>query len=457
MGMWQSSSSTALNGELDDIRLYDVALSESKVGVLFSGDTGGNNSPIIQVAATVDPGTVYLPDSTLAQVTASDPDGDAITYSWIKLSGPGDVDFTPNNSATAHTCLASFSLAGEYSLRVLVFDEYDTVSSDVDVTVLDIESGPEPVAHWPADEGSGTETTDVSGNGNNGALLNGTSWSTGISGTALDFDGENDKVDAGNDDLLDMGSGDFTIAYWLKMGTDQNPYPTIVAKGGGASYDIGYWMIVQYGRIRLFISNGSSRLSARSNVVSITDDTWHHIAAVIDRDGDVSFYVDGVPSGTYDISAFDGEDISSSKSLTMGIWQTSSSSALNGELDDIRLYDVALTESNIEIIYDLYADNKMSDNLTTQTITGVQVFPNPFNSSTTVIFELVIDQHINIAFYDLRGNRVEVLKDENMLQGRHSIVWNGRNKSSQELPNGMYILRIIGETNIEQKTIVKVN
>ena len=117
----------------------------------------------------------------------------------------------------------------------------------------------------------------------------------------------------------------------------------------------------------------------------------------------------------------------------------------------------SINESDIEIIYDLYADNKMSDNLTTQTIMGVQVFPNPFNSSTTVIFELVIDQHINIAFYDLRGNRIEVLKDEAMLKGRHSLIWNGWNRSSQELSDGIYILRVIGENNIEQKTIVKVN
>lgn len=56
---------------------------------------------------------------------------------------------------------------------------------------------PDLQAFYNFDEGSGVIATDSSGNGNNGAI-NGAIWTTGISGSALSFDGIDDFVDLGN-------------------------------------------------------------------------------------------------------------------------------------------------------------------------------------------------------------------------------------------------------------------
>jgi hypothetical protein len=55
-------------------------------------------------------------------VVAVDPDGEALTYTWSKFSGPGSVVFTPNNLAQMPTSSAAFGAAGTYVLRVTVAD-----------------------------------------------------------------------------------------------------------------------------------------------------------------------------------------------------------------------------------------------------------------------------------------------------------------------------------------------
>jgi len=75
----------------------------------------------------------------------------------------------------------------------------------------------EPVAHWRFDEGSGQVAFDESDNNNDGTLGASASpasddpqWVSGYSGSALQFDGENDYVDCGSDASLNPGSSDFT-------------------------------------------------------------------------------------------------------------------------------------------------------------------------------------------------------------------------------------------------------
>ena len=63
------------------------------------------------------------------------------------------------------------------------------------------------------DEGSGTIAKDESGYGNDG-IIHGATWTTGISGKALSFDGIDDYIDCGNDASLDIAD-EITIEAWM--------------------------------------------------------------------------------------------------------------------------------------------------------------------------------------------------------------------------------------------------
>ncbi len=86
------------------------------------------------------------------------------------------------------------------------------------------------VGHWTLDEGSGTTVVDVSGNGNDGTImdnpdLDDPTWIPGISGTALEFHGTGvaltggDYIDCGNDASLDI-TGPISIALWIRPDAD---------------------------------------------------------------------------------------------------------------------------------------------------------------------------------------------------------------------------------------------
>jgi hypothetical protein len=457
IGSWFNYSYTYLNACMDDIRLYDAALDASEVEML-AGTFGVNNPPVVDVEATATPAVVLLPATTQLVVVASDLDEDDIlTYSWSKLSGVGEVTFTPNNDPSSDMCTASFSAEGEYVLRVTVSDGADFVTSDVEVLVIsDGTEPPAPVADWPMDENAGTTTEDVTLNTNDGTLVNGTAWTSGISGSALLFDGVNDRVDCGTGDELNMGAGDFTISSWVNLGTQYATFPTLVANGAGNTTDAGYWLLMANSRLRLYVSDGTTRLKAESNPIAITDNSWYHIAVVIDRDGNISFYVDGAVAGTVDVSSLDGANITNSRNFTIGSFSSYSYTLIEGKMDDTKLFNVALDASQVGDLFNEFASFKKAlVKQLTSSVDEVKTYPNPFTSSTTLAFNLEGEQHVNITVFDMHGNTVAVLKNEQMQMGRHSISWNGQDGSAQILPAGMYIVRIIGENNVVQKTIMK--
>jgi len=84
------------------------------------------------------------------------------------------------------------------------------------------------VGYWSFEDATGTTATDFSGNGNTGTLTNmdsTTDWVVGKRGTGLDFDGVNDYVSVG-DNNLPQGSADRTISFWIN-------YDSIINNWGG--------------------------------------------------------------------------------------------------------------------------------------------------------------------------------------------------------------------------------
>ncbi len=95
-----------------------------------------NQSPVMDSPARADPNPVTLPATTTVHVVAHDPDGHALSFTWSRIEGPGTVGFEPNGAEHSDRTSASFSAAGDYTLRVTVSDgEGGAATSDVAVTV----------------------------------------------------------------------------------------------------------------------------------------------------------------------------------------------------------------------------------------------------------------------------------------------------------------------------------
>jgi len=66
-----------------------------------------------------------------------------------------------------------------------------------------------------------------------------------------------------------------------------------------------------------------------------------------------------------------------------------------------------------------------------------EAFPNPFNPSTTIRFDIPVRSHIRLTLYDVLGRELEPLLDDDLPPGRHEIHWN-----ASRMASGMYYLRL---------------
>ncbi len=194
---------------------------------------------------------------------------------------------------------------------------------------------------WPFDEGHGTNTIDASGNGRTGTLIGDPLpfWTSGVSSNALKFDGIQNNVQVPGDAGI-TPAGALTLATWVKVAT--NMTSAAVAKwttdGTGGSYALS----LTNGFVELDLSLGGSYVRL-AGTTALTDDEWHHIAGTYDGT-QMQVYVDGVRVGS--MMATGTIDIVGAP-LMIGL--------VAGRVDDVRIYQRALSSNEIVSIYDALA------------------------------------------------------------------------------------------------------
>ena len=71
-----------------------------------------------------------------------------------------------------------------------------------------------------------------------------------------------------------------------------------------------------------------------------------------------------------------------------------------------------------------------------------QNFPNPFNPSTEIRFDLPEEGKVYLAIYNLMGQKIRTLFSDNMTPGYHAILWDGTNDMGSHVSTGMYFYSI---------------
>jgi hypothetical protein len=191
---------------------------------------------------------------------------------------------------------------------------------------------------------SGIRVFDASGNGNYGTMTNGPTLVNGKLGQAMQFDGRDDYVDAGDpaDGDLDFGTADFSGSFWLKTTANNSLY--IISKrascGSVAMWNTG---LNSDGSVFFELANTDQQVSS---VKSVNDNNWHHVSFV--RIGAVKYlYIDGV----LDSSAVgpNTPDVSNASTLTIG--KGICPGTYGGLIDDVRIYNRALSADEIKRLY----------------------------------------------------------------------------------------------------------
>jgi hypothetical protein len=213
----------------------------------------------------------------------------------------------------------------------------------------------QPIGHWKFNEGYSTTANNsgIGGSALNGTLTNMASPATSASGwtdegkmgKGLVFDGGNDYVEVGNATSLNI-TGDLTLGAWVK--TNNAGTTGILGKDETDSQDkyMPYTIYLSSGKIRFMMGNSSTTYSAISNTV-LDIDTWYHVVATVSGTK-MQVYINGIADGSD--TTFAGTRYSNSLPLYVGKYY-SGGLYFNGTIDDVKIYNYALTEDDIRQEY----------------------------------------------------------------------------------------------------------
>jgi regulation of enolase protein 1 (concanavalin A-like superfamily) len=218
-----------------------------------------------------------------------------------------------------------------------------------DAVHADIQTG--LVGYWPLNEGKGTKTADMSGNGHEGTLNNGVTWiSPGFIGNAAV------RIDGNPGSRVAVGTWDpgerLTLAIWARWTGEQNKAPRtgLIGKRDDWS-DVGIrWFseVMTSGEVRM--RNYTQTVSSPAGALTAHINEWAHVAITFDG-ATARIYLNGVQVGS---GAF---TLGPLKTAAMGLGckdggSGSSTEIFSGDLDEARIYDRALSVADVKQLFE---------------------------------------------------------------------------------------------------------
>ena len=311
----------------------------------------------VNVSAVDDPPEVTDPgsqsnaegDEISLQISATDLDGPALVYSALNL--PEGLSIDPDTGLISGSISYHAAAGSPYAASVTVTDGTTPVDVNFTWTVTQTAFGACTadsglVACFQMEEGSGTTIYDGSPAGNDGTTAGAPTWVTGKTGAyALTLDGTTQSVSIADDDSLDLTTA-FTIAGWIKPGKIGTQY--LVKKADHNGMD-GYELSLSSTGKVFFRINQTTNLDLyridSTTSYPIDGNTWMHVAATYSG-GIMRLYIDGVQEGG-DLAG--PATAVNTLPLTLGT-QATPMRFFQGAMDDVRLYDRAITLDEIQVL-----------------------------------------------------------------------------------------------------------
>lgn len=190
--------------------------------------------------------------------------------------------------------------------------------------------------------GTGTVWNDLSGNGNNGTLLNGTGYTTDNNG-ALVFDGLNDSSNHGNPSSLNITTENFTLSAWFNINSFVSGWTSIFQKG--TSGNIGYGMHLNGNILNASIQAAGGFNQHVSLGTAVPTNTWINACLVFNRASNVVGYINGTSVGSDSIASNAGS-LATASNLVIGAYP--SSWWFPGKISSASIYNRALSSNEIQ-------------------------------------------------------------------------------------------------------------
>ena len=348
-------------GSIDDVRIYDAALGADQVLALFNEHPQTPPPVTTAVTATATPALAEdnLDGASVELTLDAGEFAATVATSDVTVSGVSGVDVSSvtrdsDGQATATLAFdgtdfdADATLTLTVSADALAHSDAD-LSATLPVTAVDeppppppAVSIPVPVAHWSFDGDAG----DSAGS-SNGSAMNGASFTTAASvgSHALSLDGSDDYVDlASHVSNFPLGNAARSVTGWFRADAG-NQRQTFLTYGPNVE---GKRLSIAADRTQAVVAVSGHAWGV--NNLSLADG-WHHIAVTFpggDSD-DFSIYLNGALQSASTLGGVRRQVDTRSGTAAIGR-NVSGAAHYGGNIDDVRLYDYALSAEQVQAI-----------------------------------------------------------------------------------------------------------
>ncbi len=331
--------------------------------VLTITDVGTNQTPSVTIT-NPHSSIVFLVGTNVGLVlnAAIIDDQPSNTLSWFKVSGPDSLFFESTNTADT---TVTFTNSGFYTLRLTADDGQLQGHADLIVVVSASDLSVTNILHWPLDELTGTNAADTSGYARDGLLNGPPVWTTnGIIAGALDFAGTNDCVrQVGGSNLLN-GLTAFTVSLWVKPAADFADRGLVTADDSATNetFSLITKNFASCGRatnvVEVVIPSAQGAVHRISASGVLTPGQWQHVAVTWTNQEAPKLYFNGqVDQPLASFVTATGALMNCSQ-FVVGKGGWGSVNSWHGAIDDVRVFDRALSGEEILAIADSALLNK---------------------------------------------------------------------------------------------------
>jgi len=206
------------------------------------------------------------------------------------------------------------------------------------------------VGIWSLDDSiADNEVTDISGYGNHGSIIGSPNQIEGIVKNGLSFDGGSDYVSVSDSNSLDVTNA-ITIECWVKFYSAARQPIISKIEVGTPGYLLQYYRNNGTRQFEGGVSSPSAVWKRAVYPIIPEIDRWYHIVMTFDgKEEKIRLYLDGEHVSTEE-TGFDSIG-SNNLSLKLGRHDGGVAYFLNGALDEVRIYNVALTAGEIQKHY----------------------------------------------------------------------------------------------------------
>lgn len=334
------------NGSIDDVRMYNRALTTAEIAADMNPATGPDLTPPVLSAISASGLTQVAATITWTTNEASDTQvGYGLTPAY------GNTSPLVATLSTQHVTVLTGLLPNTvYHYQVRSRDGAGNLASSGDFTFTTILASNGLVAAYSYDEGAGAAAADASASNNTGAV-SGAAWSTACRiGKCLSFNGAGSFVESPDINALTPGA-DATFEAWVFLASAPTEIVSIFNKWN-QTIDDEYVVGISPGRMLYFAwhtTGGNTWPSAAFNQANSTGtiplNTWTHIAVV--RSGArLTFHINGVANTS--LVVMDANPFrNGAATLRVGAQGRGMNRFFNGTIDEVRMYNRALTPSEI--------------------------------------------------------------------------------------------------------------